>query len=133
MISDSAREMAEQLLDNWGEWCRDDWQKKLGYAVPPTSRDYRAPIQHVTRARPVIIVEDAELANEAILDIGLNPGYFDLFNLIVCRWAHGYSPSRLERKFKCTGRTIRRRTVRAKDLFWTEYRSILLRKEKKLA
>lgn len=127
------RETADNLLTNWGRWCRDDWHKRLGYALPPTSSQYHAPRGEKPPPSPPINIVDAEAANVAWLHLRLREWPRDdipthihtSFMFIVDRWAGEYSQKELARKWKCSERTIRRRQVRALDDFWFNYSEVV--------
>lgn len=112
------------LLENWGRWCRDDWWRHLNYKVPVTSRYYRPAIKDQVKAVPPVDVDEAWLANEAIISLGLY-NHFDDYQLLVSWFAHGRTAIQIARHFDCCRATVYNRLDAAKREFWSARRKIL--------
>lgn len=126
------KQKVDDVLLNWGRWCRDDWRRRLGYSVQPTFKHYRAPQQERMKAREPIDANEAEMANDAIIRIGVKNGPgFDAYRMLVAWYAKGKHPMVLSRQFRCSRASVYRTRDRAMDCFWDEYQDILLQKTKK--
>lgn len=110
------------LLENWGRWCRDDWWKHLNYKVPVTSRYYRAPIKDKAKAVSPVDVTLAELANDAVIRLGVEDRFRD-YEVIVSWFAHGRPAIQLAERWDCCRKTVYNRLDAAKREFWLVYRT----------
>lgn len=123
MNSESWKQEAEQVLTNWGRWCRDDWRRHLGYTIPPASRFYNL-LNNKRTPAPAINVAEAETANEAIIRLGLFDR-FDDHRMIISWFAHGRNASFIATQIGCHRATVYRRLDAAKREFWKIYREIM--------
>jgi hypothetical protein len=132
IINDSDN-LAESLLENWGNWCYSNPYSHLGYSKQPIFDLWRAPGGEKRRPSKPVVERDALVANAAILHIRLKEcpfdaeprGFFSLYGFIVEKWAKKQPNRALRDYYKCHRNTITNRADRAREVFMEEYLKIV--------
>jgi len=108
------------VLRNWGHWCRGGWPP-LGYATPPTSRDYWPPNQSDKKHKAYEVdAVSGEIANLAIVNLALN-GDTRSYQIITAWWAHHRPAKLIAKKMHCSQRSVYYWRDIAMEAFWCEY------------
>ena len=133
MIIKDDLNLAEQLLENWGNWCYSNPYSHLGYSEQPMFKDYRAKYGEKPRPSKPVVEQDALIANAAILHIRIKEcpfnetprGFFSVYGFIVEKWAKRQPNRALVELYSVHRNTITNRANRAKEEFLEEFTKIV--------
>ena len=98
---------ANEKLCMWGRYVCDGWLRDhLMYSPPPTSEHYRAPIVGWDEPEPADTIDELDaLETEAIvIRIGVTPGCFDLYRVLVYYYPHLLAARREMPQAECVKR-----------------------------
>lgn len=131
-ILKSDRDLAKELLINWGRWARDHgvW---LSYKRPISNIMYRPSRVADAPSMPSVDERHAKIADAAVCQIMRRewphdrppPTLYTVHGLIIDRWMMGMDQDSLAKKMKCHRNTVRNRELRAIEEFWNEYSNIV--------